>query len=129
MRTSRWILSTAAATMFALLYVFQQTEIMKVGYKITEAQKILEASLDRKTALEYTLSTLESPLNFDKNLFLQSNQFELAGGYKLVRLAPAPGAAAKNVAASGVRASGGPTKRLALRSLFAARQAEAKTIK
>lgn len=128
MRTSRYILYTALLTVFSLLYVFQQTEITKAGYKITEAQQASEACLDHGTVLEYTLSALESPVNFDKNLFFKKDQFELASGYMLVKIAPITGAAAQaSVLAPGPFSL--PLKRLALKSWFAAKEAQAKTIK
>jgi len=113
------------------LYVFQQTEIIKFGYKITSAQKILQASLDRKTTLEYTLSSLESPSNLDKNLFLKNDGFEIAQKYKFVKMGAGSKnhlmlAKAKPVSRTGQRLS---WKRLALQTLFANKQAEAKTIK
>ena len=42
MRTSRCILYTAVVTVLSLFYVFQQTEIVKLGYKITRAENVLE---------------------------------------------------------------------------------------
>ncbi len=130
MRTSRCILYTAVGTVLCLLYVFQQTEIVKMAYRITSAEKILEASLDRKTALEYTLSTLESPLNLDKNLFLKEDGFEVAGKFKLVKVI-AHGKVSGGVRAVPAAAPSGfaSFKRLAMSFLFASKQAEAKTVK
>lgn len=132
MRTSRCILYTALGTVLCLFYVFQQTEIVKLAYKITSTEKILENALDKKTSLEYTLSSLESPLSLDKNLFLKNNGFEMAGKYKLVKVgkdkALAKGLPAKVVA---VKTSnrGVLFKRLAFSNIFASKQAEAKTVK
>ena len=128
MRTSRCILYTAVGTVLSLLYVFQQTEIVKLGYKVTRTEKVLEATLDRKTSLEYTLSSLESSQNLDKNLFFQNSGFEMAQEYKFVRVSPAQkkGVAVTKATQQTQRSI---FKRLALSSLFASRQAEAKTIK
>jgi hypothetical protein len=126
MRTSRSIFYTALGTVLCLLYVFQQTEIVKLGYRIKTAEKVLESCWDRKTALEYTLSSLESPLNMDKSLFIKGDDFEMAKDYKLVKLAPrrsGPGT-------KGARPVQQPDlKRLAFVPWFAARSAEARTIK
>lgn len=127
MRTSRCILFAVFLTFFSLLYVFQQTEIIKAGYKITEAQKAFEACLDHRTVLEYTLSALESPLNLDKNLFFKKDQFELASDYRLVKIAPPHAPAPMPVLAPGPFSLS--LKRLALKSWFAAKEAQAKTIK
>jgi hypothetical protein len=131
MRTSRCILYTALGTVMCLLYVFEQTEIVKLGYKITSAQKVLQASLDRKTMLEYTFSSLESPQNLDKNLFLKNDGFEMAQKYKLVKVGvgsrnPLMLAKAKLTLRETKELS---WKRLALQTLFGGKQAEAKTIK
>ncbi len=123
MRTSRCILYTAVGTILSLLYVFQQTEIVKLGYRITSTEKVLEATLDRKTSLEYTVSSLESPQNLDKN-----PGFQMPEGYKFVRLSPVSDKG--KTAAQAVAFKQNPIlKRLALSSLFAGRQAEARTLK
>ncbi|MFH0941334.1 MAG: hypothetical protein V1840_05725 [Candidatus Omnitrophota bacterium] len=132
MRTSRCILYTALGTVLCLFYVFQQTEIVKLAYRITSTEKILESALDKKTSFEYTLSSLESPLSLDKNLFLKNNGFEMAGKYKLVKVdnvnTSAKGSPVK-VAAVKTSNRGVLFKRLAFSAIFASKQAEAKTVK
>jgi hypothetical protein len=127
MRTSRCILYTAVGTILCLFYVFQQTEIVKLGYKITAAEKILQAGLDRKTSLEFALSSLESPLSIDKNLFLRDQGFEMARDCKLVKVGPAA-AVIKSAGAHPAQESS-VFKRLACQFLFTSKQAEAKTVK
>ena len=135
MRTSRCILYTALGTVLCLFYVFQQTEIVKLAYRITSTENILESALDKKTSLEYTLSSLESPLSLDKNLFLQNNGFEMAGKYRLVKVdkvdkvsTSAKGSLVK-VAVVKTSNRGVLFKRLAFSAIFASKQAEAKTVK
>ena len=124
MRTSRCIFYTLLVTMFALLYVAQQTEIVKLGYKIHQAERVLEALRDKKTSLEFTLSSLESPLHLDKSLFLNNNDFEMAQSYKLVKVAP-QGLKPVLYAQASQRQS--VLQRLAKLSIFEARQAQAQT--
>lgn len=125
MRTSRCIFYTALVTGFCLLYVFLQTEVVKLGYRITVAQKNLETCLDRKEALAFTLATLESPLSLDKNL-LKDKPYEIAKDYRLVKLtADVSSKQVKN----GRVTKDSLFKRLAWQNLFASRQAEARTIK
>jgi len=108
------------------LYVFQQTEIVKLGYRIKATEKVLEACLDRKTALQYTLSSLESPVNIDRSLFINGDDFEMAKDYKLVRLGPPAGKERPMLA----KAKSKPIfKRLAMLSWFSARTAQAQTVK
>ncbi len=127
MKMSRSVLYTAFGTVFCLFYVFLQTEAVKIGYEITRAQSVLETCLDRKTSLEYTLSSLESPLNFEKNLFQEKQGFEMAQTCKLVKVGGEPKDMTSQVAEPAVK--GSIFMRLAWNSLFASRSAEAKTVK
>ena len=126
MRTSRCILYTALGTLLCLLYVFEQTEIVKLGYRVRSAEKVLEACIDKKIALEYTLSSLESPVNIDKSLFLKGDGFEMARQYKLVKLEPKKSSSGFSVAKLAQKSV---FKRLAFASWFSAGSAEAKTVK
>jgi hypothetical protein len=130
MRTSKWLLYIAIGTSLCLMYVYQQIEIVKFGYKIDRAQKALEVCLDRKTSLEYIVSSLESPSNIDKSLLLKDNAYEMPATYKLVKLAPRvkeAGIFAKRALPSG--SSKQSLRRLAFQTFFGSKQAEAKTIK
>lgn len=129
MRTSRWIFYTVLGTALCLLYVYQQTEIVKLGYRIRTAEKVLESCLDRKIALEYTLSSLESPVNIDKTLFLKGDGFEMAKDYKLVKLETSRPVQPVLMARAARSARNTIFKRLAFSTWFGARSAEAKTIK
>lgn len=131
MRTSRCILYTAIGTVLSLLYVFQQTEIVKLGYKITLTENVLEAAQDRRTSLEYTLSSLESPLSLDKNLFLNKDEFEIARSYKLVKVGIPKKEGVLPADKTRVAREGRLSlwKRLASASFFAGPQAEAKTLR
>lgn len=127
MRMSRAILYTAFGTVFCLFYVFLQTETVKLGYEITRAQNVMENCLDRKTSLEYTLSSLESPVSLEKNLFLEKQGYEMAPSCKLVKVGGSP----KDMTYDALEspAKGSIFMRLAWNSLFASRPAEAKTLK
>ena len=131
MRTSRCILYTAIVTVLSLFYVFQQTEIVKLGYRITRAENVLESMRDRRTSLEFTLTSLESPSNLDKSLFMNNNnQYEMAQSFKLVRVAPSRAQGMR--VAAGTKRGFAPfsfLKRLARQNIFAPSQAEAKTVK
>lgn len=129
MRTSRGIFYTFLGTALCLLYVYQQTEIVKLGYRIRSAEKVLESCLDRKIALEYTLSSLESPVNIDKALFLKGEGFEMARDYKLVKLKTGRSVQRTRMAKAARSARNTIFKRLAFSTWFGARSAEAKTIK
>ena len=128
MKTTRCLCVMGLVTVFSLLYVFQQTEVVKLGYRITAEEKRLEAAQDRRTSLEFTLSTLQSPVSIEENFMVPSGSFEMPRAFRLVRIEePADTtAAALNVATSS-RSTG--WRRFALSALFSARQAEARTVK
>lgn len=127
MRMSRSILYTALGTVSCLFYVFLQTETVKLGYEITRTRNVMENCLDRKTSLEYTLSSLESPVSLEKNLFLEKQGFEMAPSCKLVKVGGSPKDMTYDTLES--PAKGSIFMRLAWNSLFASRSAEAKTLK
>jgi hypothetical protein len=122
MRTSRIVGLTVLATVLGVGYVFQQTEIMKFGYRIASAEKSLLAAEDRRTLLAYTLQSLESPANIDRTL-LKDSGYEVARGIKLVRMTGSSLSGRTEVAAS---PSG---KRLAWHERFFGQQAEARTLR
>jgi len=128
MKTTRCLLVTGLVTVLSLLYVFQQTEAVKLAYRITAEEKKLETAQDRRTALEFLLSTLESPFSIEQNFMLPNGSFEMPRAFRLVKVEPpaAPSAAALSVATSSTSSG---WRRFAFRSLFSARQAEARTVK
>ena len=121
MRTSRFIFYTVIGTVLCLFYVFQQTQITKLGYRITTAQKMLNTVMDRKTYLEYTASSLESPLHLDKTLFVNNAEFEMPQHYRLVKVSTSPTVK--------VASSASALKRFAFATFFGGRSAEAKPVK
>lgn len=123
MRTSRCILYTALVTVLAIFYVFQQTEIVKLAYRITSAEKVLGDCRDKKTSLEYLVSSLESPLYLDQN-FLQNGQ-----GYEMARQVMLVKADVSTNVKPQDKVVPATLKRFAFANLFAGRQAEAKTIR
>ncbi|MGE5280628.1 MAG: hypothetical protein ACM3L6_07800 [Deltaproteobacteria bacterium] len=128
MKTSWCLTALAGVTALCLLYVFQQTEVVKLGYRITTEEKKLEAAQDRHTSLEFSLSRLQSPVSIEQNFIVPSGSFEMPAAFRLVKVAvpPAAPAAALNVAVS---SGSSGWRRFALRSLFSTRQAEARTVK
>lgn len=128
MRTARCLFITGLVTALGLLYVFQQTQVLTLAYRIAAEEQKLQAAQDRRTALEFTLSTLESPVSIEQNFMLPNGSFEMPAAFRLVKVeAPAAvSAAALSVAASSTSSG---WRRFAFRSLFSARQAEARTVK
>lgn len=61
MRLFKLIISIAAVTGFALLYVHQQVELVKLSYAIESKEKTVKDMLDLKEGLGYTINNLEAP--------------------------------------------------------------------
>ena len=128
MRTTRYLFTTALVTVLGLLYVFQQTQVIQLGYRITAEERRLEEAQDRRTALEFTLSTLESPVSIEQNFMLPNGSFEMPSALRLVKVeVPAAASAAALSVATSSTSSG--WRRFAFHSLFSARPAEARTVK
>jgi hypothetical protein len=128
MKTTRCLALVGCVTAMSLLYVFQQTEVVKLGYQITAQEKKLEAAQDRRTALDFVLSSIESPVSIGQNFMLPNGTFEMPSTFRLVKVGqPAQSSAAALSVATSSRSSG--WRRFAFRSFFSPRQAEARTVK
>lgn len=57
-----------AITLLMLAYVYQNIEIVKVGYKINHNQRILSYFVDNNRRLVYNLNKLESPTMLAKKI-------------------------------------------------------------
>jgi hypothetical protein len=62
-------------TLLTLLYVYQNVEIINVGYDITKQENMLSTHLDAHKQLVYNLNKLESPFTLSERL--SSEQIEL----------------------------------------------------
>ena len=56
------------ATFFALIYVHQQVELVKLSYEIDCKEKKVKEMLDRRGVLKYNISNLESPSRLERAL-------------------------------------------------------------
>lgn len=76
MSISKKISTIVCATFFALLYVHQQVELVKISYKIGQKEKVLREMLDRNEKLGYNIQHLEAPSRLEKAL--SSNNIEIS---------------------------------------------------
>lgn len=67
-RVLRFLSIGIAVTFFAVGYVHQRVEIVKVGYSLQKNRAYLSSLVDRNSKLMYNLSRLESPKNLLKSL-------------------------------------------------------------
>lgn len=61
MKIFKLIISIAAVTGVALLYVHQQVELVKLSYAIESKEKAIKDMLDLKDSLGYNINNLEAP--------------------------------------------------------------------
>ena len=119
MKLPRFVFLTFIATVLALVYVYQQTEIFRLGYQGQKDLEQFQALLDTNANLRYTFKRKTSLVSIGNKISGKSD-FMMPENYCLVRL-ESPAVAAR---------VGRPVKRETMVSrLFGIkRQAEAKTV-
>ena len=66
MRVYRFLTATAAVTAVALVYVTQQTSLIRLSYDIKVKESAYSELLDRNKILLYNVRQLESPARLEK---------------------------------------------------------------
>ena len=107
-------------TFFALVYVYQQSEIFRFAYAGEKRQALFQDLLDKNTALRYNILESGSLIRIG-NKILESNDYEMPETYQLVKLAYP----LENLK---VKGSVQRKENLVARIFSIKRQAEAKTI-
>lgn len=119
MKLSKFLTLSGLITLFSLLYVYQQTEILRLAYMGQKKIAVFEDLLDKNSILRYNIGKSSSLVHIGTRISERAD-FQMPDTYKLVRLAA-------------------PEERLSVSSLFKRenvvsrlfgikRQAEAKTI-
>ena len=107
-------------TFFSLLYVYQQTEIIRLAYAEQKQYAVFQGLLDKNSILRYNMEKNCSLVNIGGSVSNHSD-FQMPDKYQLVRLVPSK---------EGVTfAQGAANKETLLARIFGIkRQAEARTI-
>ncbi len=124
MKPAKFIFYIWIITAFALLYVWQQVELVRVSYEIREAKCEVAHLLDQNGSLRYNVASLSSPSRLAKEKSVRNLELELPKSLKLVRLIEVtPAKTQSNI--------GGPRGRRPIFSFFTLKssQAEANQIK
>ncbi|PIP18768.1 MAG: hypothetical protein COT38_00805 [Candidatus Omnitrophica bacterium CG08_land_8_20_14_0_20_41_16] len=120
MRLNKFLSSIIFVTLFSVLYVYQQSEIVRLAYAEEKQHIAFQELLDRNSVLRYNIEKNCSLINIGNTLFGRSD-FQMPDKYQLVRLVPT------NAGATFVKAAG--NKETLLSRIFGLnKQAEAKTI-
>ena len=120
MRLNKFLSMVISITLFSLLYVYQQTEILRFAYSEQKQHVIFQELLDKNSLLRYNVEKNCSLVNIGSSVSNRSD-FQMPDKYQLVRLVPSK---------EGMTfAQGSPNKETLLSRVFGIkRQAEARTI-
>jgi len=107
-------------TLFSLLYVYQQTEILRFAYTEQKQHSVFQVLLDKNSILRYNIEKNCSLVNIGSSVANRSD-FQMPDKYQLVRLVPSK---------EGLTfVQGTPNRETLLSHVFGLkRQAEARTI-
>lgn len=86
MRFSRLISLLFFITFLAVVYVYQQMEILRFAYLGEKRQHKLQALLDNNNILRYNTGVVSSLPYLDKKLLANSREFEIPQEQKVVRV-------------------------------------------
>ncbi len=77
MRVYKFLTTTTIITAAALMYVSQQTALIRLSYDIKERERSYSELLDRGKILLYNVKQLESPARLEKVLLAKNMKFEV----------------------------------------------------
>ncbi len=120
MRLNKFLSLVVFITFFSVLYVYQQSEIIRLAYAGQKQHAVFQELLDKNSVLRYSIEKNSSLVNLGSSLSSRSD-FQMPDKYQLVKLVPT---------SSGVTLSelSGSKQNLFARFFGLSRQAEAKTV-
>ena len=120
MKLSKFLMSISSITLISLLYVHQQTEIMRLAYIGEKKTMVFQELLDKNSILRYNMGRSVSLVQLGSRISGSAN-YEMPSTYRLVKLAPS-----RSVSRAG---AGAASKESLFSRFFSVKtQAEAKTI-
>ena len=120
MKVSKFLSFASVFTLFAILYVFQQAEIFRLGYTVDKRQGAFQLLLDKNALLRYNVQKNASLIHLSGK-FSNGADFQMPKTYRLVRLSYP-----QNTVQSTAQTNKG--ENIFTRLFSVTRQAEAKTI-
>lgn len=85
MKLSKFLLTISSITLISLLYVYQQTEILRLAYAGEKKITAFEDLLDKNSILRYNIGKSASLVHIGSKIS-GSADYEMPGTYRLVRL-------------------------------------------
>jgi hypothetical protein len=86
MKLSKFLLTISSITLISLLYVYQQTEILRLAYAGEKKVAAFEDLLDKNSILRYNIGKSASLVHIGSKIS-GSADYEMPVTYRLVRLA------------------------------------------
>ncbi len=120
MKAHKFLALVFVITSFSLLYVYQRTEIFRLGYVGQKKLTVFQDLLDHNTILRYNIEKKASLVQIG-NKVSKSASFQMPDSYRLVRLA-------RSSANSRIKPQLAERENIVSRFFGIKRQAEAKTI-
>jgi len=85
MKLTKFILFCIFTTFFSVLYVYQQSEIFRLGYLAQKRQSMFQELLDKNTFLRYNIESNASLVRIGTKLS-QNQDYEIPANFQLVKL-------------------------------------------
>ncbi len=120
MKLSKFLLTISSVTLLSLLYVYQQTEILRLAYIGEKKMTVFQDLLDKNSILRYNIGKSASLVHV-ASMVSRDTDYEMPASYRLVRVVTGGGNLGSNTQVA--------RRENLLSRLFGIRQqAEAKTI-
>ena len=87
MRLNKFLSLILFVTLFSVLYVYQQSEIVRLAYAEQKQYTVFQDLLDKNSILRYNIEKNSSLVNIGNTLSSRSD-FQMPEKYQLVRLVP-----------------------------------------
>ncbi|MBM3243400.1 MAG: hypothetical protein FJZ12_00990 [Candidatus Omnitrophica bacterium] len=120
MRLNKFLSMIIFVTFFSVLYVYQQSEIIRLAYAGQKQQVIFRDLLDKNSVLRYNIEKNSSLVSIGSSLS-EGSDFQMPDKYQLVKLVPTSSGVTFTEAREG-------RQNLISRIFGLNRQAEAKTV-
>ncbi|MFH1201339.1 MAG: hypothetical protein V1674_00400 [Candidatus Omnitrophota bacterium] len=86
MKINKFLICVSVITFLCVVYVRQQTEIVRLAYEGKKKSDKLADLLDQKDILTYNVDVLKSLPNIHLTLLSKQDEFEIAREFRVVKL-------------------------------------------
>lgn len=90
MKVYKFLTTTMVVTAVALIYVSQQTALVRLSYEIKDREKSYSELLDRNKILLYNVRQLESPARLEQALLAKNMKLEVPSRERVILVSAGP---------------------------------------